>query len=60
MPAYTNTVLESTPTLDSKGADQAVSCLVRPFNHPVLLVLLCHASVPYLTSMLPAVIDFSL
>jgi len=58
MPAYINTMLEPTPALDSKGADHAVSCLVTPFNNPVL-VPLCHGSVPYLTSIL-SVADFFL
>lgn len=48
MPAYTNTMLEPTSTLNSKGVDHAVSCLVRPFSNPVL-VPLCHASVQYWT-----------
>lgn len=46
MPAYTNTMLEPTSALNSKGVDHAVSCLVRPFSNPVL-VPLCHASVQY-------------
>lgn len=43
-PVYTDTTLEPTPKLNLKGADWAVSCLLRPSTNPVS-VPLCHPPV---------------